>query len=73
MSGISFADSSIARCVAHEAFQQHVLIETSGPHSEVIKILPPLTIEAAVLEEGLRRLRSAIEASCARENLRSAA
>lgn len=73
MSGISFTNLSIAQRVAQEAFRQHILIETSGAQSEVIKIMPPLTIESAVLEEGLRRLRSAVEMNCARKNLKSAA
>jgi 4-aminobutyrate aminotransferase-like enzyme len=39
----------------------------------VIKLLPPLTIEHDVLDEGLRRLRSAIEAAVEHAYLRPAA
>jgi diaminobutyrate-2-oxoglutarate transaminase len=73
MSGISFADTSIAACVAREAFRHRLLIETCGPFAEVIKIMPPLTIETEVLEKGLSRLRSSIETSCSRGKLISAA
>jgi len=73
MSGVSFVDPSVAACVASDAFRQRLLIETCGPFAEVIKILPPLTIEVAVLEEGLRRLRSAMDAGYSLASLRSAA
>lgn len=73
MSGIAFADRGAANRVAAEAFRRRILIETSGPHSEVVKLLPPLTIEDELLEEGLRRLRAAILAAVASERLRSAA
>ena len=73
MSGIAFADHGLAGRIAAEAFRQRLLIETSGAHSEVLKLLPPLTIEEDVLEEGLQRLRRAIAAVIAPEHLRSAA
>jgi diaminobutyrate-2-oxoglutarate transaminase len=71
--GITFADHTVARRVAAEAFRRRLIIETSGPHGEVVKILPPLTIEPDVLHEGLHRLRAAIEAALGREHLRAAA
>jgi diaminobutyrate-2-oxoglutarate transaminase len=73
MAGVAFADARLARRVAAEAFRQQVLVETSGPHSEVLKLMPPLTIEHDLLEEGLRRVRSAIETVISQENLRPAA
>jgi diaminobutyrate-2-oxoglutarate transaminase len=72
-SGLAFADHTLARRVAAEAFGRRLLIETSGPHSEVIKLLPPLTIEDDLLQEGLRRLRDALEVTLGREQLRPAA
>jgi len=72
-SGLAFADHTLARRIAAEAFGRRLLIETSGPHAEVIKLLPPLTIEDDLLEEGLQRLRDAIEASMGSEQLRPAA
>ncbi len=73
MSGLAFSDHSAARRLADAAFRQKLLIETSGPYSEVIKLLPPLTIEQDVLEEGLARLRGAIAYVLKNEPLRSAA
>ncbi|MDP6404315.1 MAG: diaminobutyrate--2-oxoglutarate transaminase [Alphaproteobacteria bacterium] len=53
MAGIEFADKSVAAQIAEECFKHSVLIETSGPHGEVLKIMPPLTIENEVLDHGL--------------------
>jgi diaminobutyrate-2-oxoglutarate transaminase len=73
MSGLAFSDHSAARRLADAAFRQGLLIETSGPYSEVIKLLPPLTIEQDVLEEGLARLRGALAHVLKNEPLPSAA
>jgi diaminobutyrate-2-oxoglutarate transaminase len=62
MTGLAFADPSAARRIAAEAFRRNLLIETTGPQGEVLKLFPPLTIEADVLAEGLRRLGGAIAA-----------
>ena len=73
LSGIAFVDHSVARRAAAEAFRRNVLIETCGPYSEVLKILPPLTIEADVLREGLRRVAEAVCTALGRDQLRPAA
>lgn len=73
MSGLAFTDHKLARRVAAEAFRHKLLIETSGPYGDVIKIMSPLTIEPEVLEVGLRRLRSSIQAAVAHDQLRPAA
>jgi len=39
--------------VVQAAFEQGLIIETSGPESEVVKLLPPLTIEMSALRRGL--------------------
>ena len=73
MVGIAFADDGIAERVAAEAFARQLIIETAGPRSEVLKLLPPLTIEPSVLEDGLRRLEAAIATARRSPSLRSAA
>ncbi len=75
MSGLAFADARVAGLVAQEAFRQRVLVETSGPRDEVIKLMPPLTIQAELLKDGLRRLEVAIQTvtSAAREDRRPTA
>ncbi|QCX75780.1 Diaminobutyrate--2-oxoglutarate transaminase [Streptomyces sp. YIM 121038] len=58
--GIEFRDKERATAVARRAFELGLLIETSGPESEVVKLLPALTITADELDEGLRTLTRAV-------------
>ncbi|MDP6952362.1 MAG: aminotransferase class III-fold pyridoxal phosphate-dependent enzyme, partial [Alphaproteobacteria bacterium] len=60
MSGLAFSDTRIADMIAREAFGQRILMETAGPHGEVLKLMPPLTIEKDLLQDGLQRLDSVI-------------
>ena len=60
--GLAFADADIASRVARQAFAEGVLAETSGPDDEVLKLLPPLVIEADELEHGLKVLAGAVAA-----------
>jgi diaminobutyrate-2-oxoglutarate transaminase len=46
--------------VATKCFDLGMLVETSGPEDEVIKLLPPLTIEDDLLDEGLQLLTKAV-------------
>jgi diaminobutyrate-2-oxoglutarate transaminase len=65
MRGIEFPGSELATSVARTAYDRGVLVETAGPDNEVLKLLPPLTIEAGMLDEGLYRLKDAIMAEVA--------
>jgi diaminobutyrate-2-oxoglutarate transaminase len=58
--GLEFRDKDRANKVAKRAFELGLLIETSGPESEVVKLLPALTITPEELEEGLRTLTRAV-------------
>ncbi|MEV0265584.1 diaminobutyrate--2-oxoglutarate transaminase [Streptomyces sp. NPDC050617] len=58
--GLEFTDKSRATAVARRAFELGLLIETSGPESEVIKLLPALTVTPEELDEGLRTLARAV-------------
>ncbi len=60
MSGIEFGQHDLAQRVCHESYRRRLLIETSGSRDEVVKIIPPLTIEPDLLNEGLARLDDAI-------------
>ncbi|CAL9614526.1 Diaminobutyrate--2-oxoglutarate transaminase [Streptomyces sp. enrichment culture] len=51
--GMEFADPSRATAVCARAFELGLLLETSGPENEVVKLFPPLTIGDGELEEGL--------------------
>jgi diaminobutyrate-2-oxoglutarate transaminase len=46
--------------ISKEAFAQGLIIEVAGPRDEVLKILPPLTIEEQDLRAGLDILGSAL-------------
>lgn len=51
--GIEFTRKERAAEVCRRAFEHGLLVETSGPESEVVKLLPPLTVSADELDEGL--------------------
>lgn len=53
LAGIHFEDTEVAEKVAAYAFEQGLLLETSGADDEVIKIMPPLTIDSRDLQAGL--------------------
>lgn len=61
MRGIVFKDASLTAKVCAKAFENGLIIETSGPNDEVVKTLCPLTIEKEVLADGLSILEKAIE------------
>jgi diaminobutyrate-2-oxoglutarate transaminase len=63
MQGIAFANPAIATAVSREAYRRGLIIETSGPHDEVVKCLCPLTIEDADLERGLDILAASVRAA----------
>lgn len=58
--GIEFEDKSLAGKVSQAAFRRGLVIETSGPNDEVLKALPPLTIDAAGLQRGLEILEQTV-------------
>ena len=58
MSGLAFHNRTVASVIADEAYRQRILIETSGPHDEVLKLMPPVTIEPDVLDSLQPRIGS---------------
>lgn len=58
--GMVFTVDGMAETVARAAFAAGVIIETSGPKSEVLKVMPPLTIDDQTLSEGLQTLARVI-------------
>ncbi|MCQ4083423.1 diaminobutyrate--2-oxoglutarate transaminase [Streptomyces sp. RB6PN25] len=58
--GLQFADKERAAKVCARAFELGLLLETSGPESEVVKLLPALTISPEELDEGLRIIARAV-------------
>lgn len=63
--GIAFADAEAASAVCARAFERRLLMETSGPESEVVKLLPPLTVTPDELEQGLDVLTVSVDATLA--------
>lgn len=58
--GMEFPDKARAGAVCARAFELGLLVESSGPESEVVKLLPALTIGPEELDEGLRILARAV-------------
>ncbi|MFC6882344.1 diaminobutyrate--2-oxoglutarate transaminase [Actinomadura yumaensis] len=59
--GLAFAEPARAAAVCRAAFERGLLVETSGPKGEVVKLLPPLTTTERELDEGLEILARALE------------
>lgn len=51
--GIAFEDTELAGKISAECFKRGLVIETAGIDDQVLKMLPPLTISDADLEQGL--------------------
>jgi len=62
--GLAFTDGDLASKVSTAAFEAGLLAETAGPRGQVVKLLPPLTITDAELDEGLAVLDATIRAVC---------
>ncbi|GGK77853.1 diaminobutyrate--2-oxoglutarate transaminase [Ornithinimicrobium pekingense] len=63
LAGLAFEDLSRAERVAAAAFDRGLLVETSGPDSEVVKLMPPLTVTEEELDRGLQLLAEAVRAT----------
>ncbi len=61
MVGLSWEKSWIASEVSKAAYRLGLLAETSGADDQVLKLLPPVTIAAEDLQEGLGRVEQAVE------------
>lgn len=68
MRGIVCKSGEEATAISAESFQRGVIVETSGARDEVVKLLPPLTIEADVLSEAMDRLGEAAHAVLSRRS-----
>lgn len=65
--GVAFDRPDLAGAVCREAFDRGLLLETSGPQGEVVKLMPPLVIYDDDLTRGLTITAQAIEAVIDRE------
>jgi len=60
--GIEFSKPELASQVCRKAFENGLMIETSGACDQVVKLLPPLTISTEDLRYGLTVLNDSIAA-----------
>lgn len=60
MRGVDLKSGKIAGQVVRTAFQNGLIVETSGPKDEIVKCLPPLVIGEDQLYQGLDILEDAI-------------
>ena len=61
MLGLDFHTTDSAAKVKAGCFESGLIVETSGPHDEVLKILPPLTVSDDVWNRAVSILEGAIE------------
>ena len=57
--GLRFTDTTLPGKLVSACLEQGLLVETCGPESEVLKLMPPLTIDAPTLNLGLEKLERA--------------
>jgi diaminobutyrate-2-oxoglutarate transaminase len=57
--GVAFDAPELAEKVSGAAFARGLIVETCGPRNEVLKLLPPLTIEMEALRKGLDIIEAA--------------
>ncbi|MEU6041428.1 diaminobutyrate--2-oxoglutarate transaminase [Actinomadura sp. NPDC047616] len=59
--GLALPSGQLARRVCRGAFERGLLVETSGPDGEVVKLMPPLTVTRDELDQGLALLTESVE------------
>jgi len=62
LQGIAYPDYDMAGAVAKAAFERGLLVETSGPESEVVKLMPALTTDTNDLQRGIDILAESVDA-----------
>jgi diaminobutyrate-2-oxoglutarate transaminase len=58
--GLALKNPKLAPKVRQAAFERNLILETSGPRGEVVKLLPPLTIDPDALERGLEIIEESL-------------
>jgi len=61
--GMECSPPELASAITAEAFKRGVIVETSGAEGQVVKLLPPLTIEMETLQQGLDVLEESLVAA----------
>lgn len=63
MRGINVGSGEISSRITKAAFDRGLIIETSGPNDEIVKVLAPLTIDDAAFARGLDILEECVRAA----------
>lgn len=71
--GIEFQDHSLAVKISQAAYERGLIIETAGRNDEVLKALPPLTIDEKGFQEGLEIMEASARAVLKRPATKSSA
>lgn len=71
--GLVFAEDGAAERAARACFAKGLIIETSGPKSEVLKVMPPLTIDDDALLAGLAVIEDVVAQADSSRNQRKVA
>jgi diaminobutyrate-2-oxoglutarate transaminase len=61
--GLDVGTGALASAISREAFERGLIIAPCGPGGRVVKVIAPLTIPDADLEEGLDILEAAVDAA----------
>ncbi len=61
--GIAFEHHELAEKISEHAFERQLIIETSGPRDEVLKLLPPLVTSDEDLKKGLDIIEESLVAA----------
>ncbi|MGO1539496.1 MAG: diaminobutyrate--2-oxoglutarate transaminase [Leucobacter sp.] len=59
--GLEFPSGELADAVCRAAFERGLLVESSGPNGEVVKVLPALTITDSELDRGLDIIKESVD------------
>lgn len=72
MQGVGIAIDGLAEKICGEAFERGLIMETSGPSSEVFKLFPALTITKDELKQGLNIIEESVKATVRAKELATA-
>ena len=62
LQGLVGEDRAVASAISREAFSRGLIIETSGPFNEVLKVMPTIVGDDETLEAGIRIISDAVDA-----------
>lgn len=64
MQGLDCGSGKLAGEIARKAFEYGVVVERCGSEDQVVKVLPPLTIDRETLQRGLDILDRSVDEAC---------